>query len=65
MRVAIMLASVAAYVLSIDILGMPISTFLVVSLRSGTWAAIAGTFPLLPGWCPQLSPTFSSGTDWA
>jgi hypothetical protein len=30
-RVAIMLASVAAYVLSIELLGMPISTFLVVS----------------------------------
>jgi hypothetical protein len=32
-RVAIMLASVAAYVLSIGLLGMPISTFLVVSFE--------------------------------
>ncbi len=32
-RVAIMLASIAAYVLSIDVLGMPISTFLVVSFE--------------------------------
>jgi putative tricarboxylic transport membrane protein len=32
-RVALMLASVAAYVLSIGLLGMPISTFLVVSFE--------------------------------
>ena len=64
-RIAVILVSIAAYVAVIDLLGMPLATFMVVSFQVWYLGSYRWYVPIAVGVCAAAFSTSCSWSAWA